>query len=272
MTQGQEAEGQKRRESESCAVLRRRVKGGALVFLRKHQANPASATAWPGGLATAGLQPAGGRRPRPAAQLPSNAARLPSNAAAPARPARPSEPQRAPASPSQPRPTRKARELPIPLFSSVLPRAGCREAAGGEERESSRWAGIAAAAPPASGVKERPWHPSPQGSVSSTLGNRARPAPTAVLPLPGQPPGAPACALAGACGFAWEADAAEDAEEETDRASGSPGEGTWKGPGWGRKWAWRGSGGPRARPAGVLPETHAARGHGSPAGWLDAVL
>jgi len=47
----------------------------------------------------------------------------------------------------------------------------------------------------------------------------------------------------GSCGFAREAEAAEDAEEEADRASGSPGEGTWKGPGWGRKWAWRGNGG-----------------------------
>lgn len=35
---------------------------------------------------------------------------------------------------------------------------------------------------------------------------------------------------------------AEDAEENTDGASGSPGEETWKGPGWGRKWAWPGTG------------------------------
>ncbi|KAG8511335.1 hypothetical protein J0S82_020146, partial [Galemys pyrenaicus] len=66
----------------------------------------------------------------------------------------------------------------LPLFFSVLRRAGYRGATGGGERGSSRWTGIAAAAPPASGVKERPWHPLPQGSVSSTLCNRARPVPT----------------------------------------------------------------------------------------------
>ena len=55
----------------------------------------------------------------------------------------------------------------------------------------------------------------------------------------------------------------EDAEEKTDGASGSPGEETWKDPGWGRKWAWPGSGGlgePRcaAHAARDLSETRAA--------------
>lgn len=109
-------------------------------------------------------------RPRPAAHLPSNAARP--LGPAPARPGMPTG-------------------FALPPFSSVLRRAGCTGAAGGGGRESSRWGDTAAAAPPASGVKERPWHPSPQGSVSSTRGNRARPAPTGALYLPGQPPGAP---------------------------------------------------------------------------------
>lgn len=68
-------------------------------------------------------------------------------------------------------------ESVLPLSSSVRPRAGCTGAAGGGGRGSSRRAGATAAAPPACGVKERPWHPSPRG-VSSTLGSRARPAPT----------------------------------------------------------------------------------------------
>lgn len=114
--------------------------------------------------------PKNSHRPRPAAHLPSNAAR-------PLGPA--------PALPGMPM------GFVLPPFSSVLRRAGCTGAAGGGGRGSSRWGDTAAAAPPASGVKERPWHPSPQGSVSSTRGNRARPAPTGALYLPGQPPGAP---------------------------------------------------------------------------------
>ncbi|CAI9171712.1 unnamed protein product [Rangifer tarandus platyrhynchus] len=56
---------------------------------------------------------------------------------------------------------------------------------------------------------------------------------------------------------------AEDAEEKTDGASGSPGEETWKDPGWGRKWAWPGSGGLgeqrcAAHAARDLPEPRAA--------------
>lgn len=54
---------------------------------------------------------------------------------------------------------------------------------------------------------------------------------------------------------------AEDAEEKTDGASGSPGEETWKDPGWGRKWAWPGGlGEPRcaAHAARDLRETRAA--------------
>lgn len=93
---------------------------------------------------------------------------------------------------TRPAPARQGRTrgTALPPSSSVLPRAGCRGAAGGGERESSRWAGTAAAAPPASGVKERPWPPSPQGSVSSTLGSRGRPAPPGVYtcgPAAGSP-------------------------------------------------------------------------------------
>lgn len=128
----------------------------------------------------------------------------------------------------------------LPLFSSVLPRAGCTGAAGGGGRGSSRWAGTAAAAPPASGVKERPWHPSPQGSVSSTLGSRVRPAPTRADTC--QTSAGAACPCPRGClrlrqGLALPR---KGAEEETDRASGSR-ERDLERPGWGRKWAWRGS-------------------------------
>lgn len=151
------------------------MKRDALRFLRKHQANP-----HPQVLGPRASQPLGSRPEAAHAHAPPPgclATRRGCLATPPPRPA--------PASPSQPGPTRKAKGVVLPLFSSVLPRAGCREVAGGGERESSQWAGTAAAAPPASGVKERPWHPSPQGSVSSTLGNRARPAPTGLLLLPG---------------------------------------------------------------------------------------
>lgn len=147
-------------------------------FLRKHWATPLLKLWNPKdlrkGLSTA---PQNSHRPHLAARLPSNAGRLPMNAARLPGPVL--------AHPGMPR------GFILPPFSSVLHRAGCREAAGGGERESSRWADTAVAAPPASGVKERPWHPSPQGRVSSTLGNRVRPAPTGALHLPGQPPGAP---------------------------------------------------------------------------------
>ena len=114
--------------------------------------------------------PKNSHRAHPAAHPPSNAARPPGPG--PALPGTPTA-------------------FVLPPFSSVLRRAGCTGATAAGGRGSSRWGDSAAAAPPASGVKERPWHPSPQGSVSSTRGNRARPAPTGALYLPGQPPGAP---------------------------------------------------------------------------------
>lgn len=146
------------------------------MFLRKHWTNPTAETVGPKDYPAPRVGPGGCERSRPAAWLPSNAAR-------------PGTPWAAPARPS-PRGTRP-RGFILPLFSSVLPRAGCRGAAGAGVRESSRWAGTSVAARLVSGVKERPWHPSPQGSVSSTLGNRARPAPTGALHLPDLPPGAP---------------------------------------------------------------------------------
>lgn len=158
-----------------------------MLFLGKHWTNPTAETVGPKRFPATRVRPGGCERSRPAAWLPSNAARPGTPWAAAARP-----------SPWGTRP----RGFILPLFSSVLPRAGCRGAAGAGVRESSRWAGTSVAAHLVSGVKERPWHPSPQGSVSSTLGNRARPAPTGALHLPDLPPGAPCRALVGACGFA----------------------------------------------------------------------
>lgn len=87
----------------------------------------------------------------------------------------------------------------LPLSSSDLPRAGCTGAGAAAGRESSRGAGSAAAAPPASGVKERPWHPSPQGRSSSTLCSRARPAPTRSHPSRRARPGSQWRGPRGAC-------------------------------------------------------------------------
>lgn len=173
--------GSKRPGSGRCEMLRRTVQGG---FLSQESAGltpprrrwhpkaspPASRPQAPA--------PQGQHHPGPAAGLPSNA---------PARPPEPAE--------------EGPREPVLPLFSSVLPRAGCTGAAGGGGKGSTRWAGATAAAPPACGVKERPWPPSPRG-VSSTRGNRARPAPTGARHRPRQPPGASRRCLPGACGSA----------------------------------------------------------------------
>lgn len=131
----------------------------------------------------AASHPHGRHRPRPVLPLPSNAAALPGNAARPIHAGKPAG-------------------VTLPPFSSVLPRAGCRAAAAAGERESCPWAGTAAAAQPVSGVKERPGHPWPQGSASSTRGNRARPAPTAPHARQAGRRELPGWALGGGSGFA----------------------------------------------------------------------